>query len=66
MRGTVKWFDEVKGYGFITPQEGDKDIFVHTSALRAVHGSTLQEGQHVEFEVQQGKKGLQAGNVKVF
>jgi CspA family cold shock protein len=65
MRGTVKWFSEEKGYGFITPTEGGKDVFVHTSALRAARISNLQEGQHVEFEMQSGPKGLQASDVSL-
>ncbi len=64
MTGTVKWFNDAKGFGFITPEEGGKDIFCHHSALG---GSTrsLQEGQVVEYDVKDGKKGPEAENVKV-
>ena len=61
--GTVKWFDEQKGYGFITPEEG-KDAFVHHSEIQADGFRTLQEGDKVEFEITQGKKGPQAVNVR--
>jgi CspA family cold shock protein len=61
-RGTVKWFSNQKGYGFITPESG-KDIFVHHSAIQGVGYKSLDEGQQVEFEVQQGPKGEQATNV---
>lgn len=65
MRGTVKWFKEDKGYGFISPEDGGRDVFVHASALRGANLSSLQEGMQVEFETQTGPKGLQAGNVKL-
>lgn len=61
--GTVKWFNENKGYGFITPQDGSKDVFVHHSAITGMGFKTLAEGQRVTFEVQQGPKGLQAVDV---
>lgn len=61
-QGTVKWFNNEKGYGFITRDEGD-DIFVHYSAIAGDGFRTLHEGQKVEFEVSQGEKGLQATNV---
>ncbi|MCD6450046.1 MAG: cold-shock protein [Thermotogaceae bacterium] len=64
MKGTVKWFDPKKGYGFITKEDGE-DIFVHWSALQMDGFKTLQEGQTVEFDVVDGKKGPQAANVKV-
>ena len=59
--GTVKWFNESKGFGFITPENGDKDCFVHQSAIQA-EGS-LQDGDRVEFDVVQGQKGPAAENV---
>ena len=61
--GTVKWFDDAKGYGFISPEDGSKDVFVHHSAIQGSGFKTLAEGQRVEFEVQQGPKGPQAANV---
>ena len=64
-RGTVKWFNPEKGYGFITPDEGGKDLFVHHSAIQAEGFRSLNEGDKVEFEVTQGQKGPQAVNVKV-
>ena len=62
--GTVKWFDEAKGFGFITPQDGSKDVFVHHSAIKGSGFKTLAEGQQVKFEVQQGPKGPAASNVE--
>ena len=61
-QGTVKWFSNEKGYGFIEREEGD-DVFVHFSAINMDGYKTLTEGQRVEFEVVQGQKGLQAANV---
>ncbi|MFC1632193.1 cold-shock protein [Candidatus Omnitrophota bacterium] len=61
-KGTVKWFSNQKGYGFITSEEG-KDVFVHHSAIQGDGYKSLDEGQQVEFEVQQGPKGEQATNV---
>lgn len=61
-RGTVKWFSDQKGYGFITPENG-KDVFVHYSAITGDGFKTLREGEAVEFEVVQGPKGEQAANV---
>lgn len=63
--GTVKWFNSEKGYGFITPEEGGKDLFVHFSAIQADGYKTLNEGQKVEYEATQGQKGPQASNVRV-
>jgi CspA family cold shock protein len=62
--GTVKWFSNEKGYGFIERAEGE-DVFVHFSAITMDGYKSLQEGQRVEFEVVQGQKGLQAANVSV-
>lgn len=60
--GTVKWFNDAKGYGFIA-REGADDVFVHYSAIRSPGFKTLEEGQRVEFTVEQGRKGLQAVDV---
>ena len=60
MEGTVKWFNSTKGFGFITPSDGGKDVFVHQNDAQ----SSLREGDRVEFEVAQGDKGPQARNVK--
>jgi len=62
--GTVKWFNAEKGYGFISQPDGGADVFVHHSAIQMSGYRSLQEGQQVEFEVQQGNKGLQAANVR--
>jgi len=61
--GTVKWFNESKGFGFITPDNGGSDVFVHFSAIQAQGFKTLAEGQKVNFEVQDSPKGPQASNV---
>ena len=61
--GKVKWFNESKGFGFIEQDNGD-DVFVHFSAIQAEGFKTLAEGQRVSFDVQKGKKGLEAENVK--
>jgi CspA family cold shock protein len=61
-RGTVKWFNDQKGYGFITPESG-KDVFVHHSAIQGDGYKSLAEGQAVEFEITDGPKGQQAQNV---
>ena len=63
MKGTVKWFNSNKGYGFISPEEGE-DVFVHFSSIESEGYKSLEEGQAVEFEVTDGPKGLQASNVK--
>jgi CspA family cold shock protein len=63
--GTVKWFNESKGYGFIAPVDGGDDVFVHTSAIEGDGANKLLEDQTVEFDVEQGPKGLQAAHVKV-
>ncbi|NML14085.1 cold-shock protein [Azohydromonas caseinilytica] len=62
--GIVKWFDAGKGYGFITPDGGGKDLFAHFSEIQSDGFKTLQENQRVEFEVRQGPKGLQAASIR--
>src|SRR5215472_3304702 len=62
--GTVKWFNDAKGYGFITPDDGGEDLFAHFSAIQMNGFKTLKEGQKVSFEVTQGPKGKQAANIK--
>jgi CspA family cold shock protein len=64
-RGTVKWFSDQKGYGFITPEDGSKDVFVHYSSIQSEGFKSLKEGQAVEFEITQGPKGPQASNVNL-
>jgi cold shock protein len=61
--GTVKWFNETKGFGFITPEGGGEDIFVHFSAIQSQGFRTLAEGQAVTYDVERGPKGLQASRV---
>lgn len=61
--GTVKWFDDSKGFGFISPEDGSKDVFVHHSAIQGAGFKTLSEGQKVTFQVVQGQKGPAAANV---
>ena len=62
MKGTVKWFNEEKGFGFIAV-EGEKDVFVHFSAIQSEGFKTLEEGQAVQFDVEEGARGPQAANV---
>ncbi len=62
-QGKVKWFNDQKGYGFITPDDGSKDCFVHHSEIQGDGFKTLSEGQAVQFEMGQGQKGPQATNV---
>jgi CspA family cold shock protein len=64
IKGTVKWFNESKGFGFLSQEDGD-DVFVHYSSIQSSGFKSLSEGQSVEFEVQDGPKGLQAVNVTV-
>ncbi|UDG80802.1 Cold shock-like protein CspC [Candidatus Hartigia pinicola] len=63
MKGQVKWFNESKGFGFITPSDGSKDVFVHFSAIQGAGFKTLAEGQQVEFTIENGAKGPAAANV---
>ena len=63
MRGTVKWFSDAKGYGFITSQDSGQDVFVHFSAIQMEGFKTLQEGQDVEFDIETRDRGLHARNV---
>lgn len=63
-RGTVKWFNDSKGYGFITPDDGGKDLFVHHSAIQGDGFKSLKEGQAVEYDSERGQKGPQAVNVR--
>jgi CspA family cold shock protein len=62
-QGTVKWFDEGKGYGFITPDDGSEDLFVHHTGIAGSGFKSLEEGESVSYEVTQGRKGMQAVNV---
>ena len=63
MKGTVKWFNDSKGYGFITPEDGAQDVFVHHTGIAGSGFKSLKEGQAVTFEVERGPKGLQAKSV---
>jgi len=62
--GTVKWFNDSKGFGFITPEDGGKDLFAHFSAIQENGFKTLKEGQRVSFDVTTGPKGQQAANIR--
>ena len=62
--GIVKWFNDAKGFGFITPDGGGEDLFAHFSAIQSKGFKTLKEGQRVEFDVATGPKGLQAANIR--
>lgn len=62
--GTVKWFNDSKGFGFITPENGGEDLFAHFSAIQGSGFKTLTEGQRVEFDITRGPKGQQASNIR--
>ena len=64
-KGNVKWFNDAKGYGFITPEDGSKDVFVHHSGIEMQGFKSLAEGQSVEFNIVQGQKGPAAENVRL-
>ena len=63
--GTVKWFNDSKGFGFITPDEGGEDLFAHFSAIQSAGFKSLTEGQRVNFDVTNGPKGKQASNIQI-
>ncbi len=65
MEGTVKWFNQTKGFGFITPSDGSSDIFVHYSDIEGTGHKNLREGEKVEFEITEGQKGPRAANVRI-
>jgi len=62
--GTVKWFNNAKGYGFVTPDQGENDVFVHFSSITMEGYKTLKEGQKVQFEITEGPKGLLASDIQ--
>ena len=62
--GTVKWFNDAKGYGFITPDDGGEDLFAHFSAIKMDGFKTLKQGQRATFDLKEGEKGKQADNIK--
>jgi len=62
--GTVKWFNDAKGFGFVTPDDGGEDLFAHFSAINMSGFKTLKEGQKVSFDITQGQKGKQASNIQ--
>ena len=62
--GTVKWFNDAKGFGFITPDDGGEDLFAHFSAIKMDGFKTLKQGQRVTFDLKEGEKGKQADNIK--
>lgn len=64
IKGTVKWFNDQKGFGFIAPEDGSKDVFVHQSAIMSAGFRSLAEGNRVEFTIEQGPKGPSAANVQ--
>ncbi len=64
IKGTVKWFNNAKGYGFVKPEDRDEDVFVHFSSISMEGYKTLREGQRVQFEISQGPKGLHAADVQ--
>jgi len=63
--GIVKWFNNAKGYGFVTPDDGEQDVFIHFSAIEMDGYKTIKEGQKVEFDVSEGPKGLHAAHVQM-